>query len=114
MEMSKAAADVLAERRRQIEKEGWTPEHDDQHEDGDLAGAAAAYAYAGAIHERRYIKELHGPFTAQMILGGLWPASWDWQWWKPKSRRRDLVRAAALIIAEIERLDRAASREDGE
>jgi hypothetical protein len=36
-------------------------------------------------------------------------------WWKPKDRRRDLVRAAALIIAEIERLDRdAEAREDVE
>jgi len=33
-----------------------------------------------------------------------WP--WDPKWWKPKDRRRDLVRAAALIIAEIDRHDR--------
>lgn len=30
---------------------------------------------------------------------------------KPKDRRRNLVRAAALLIAEIERIDRS-SRED--
>jgi hypothetical protein len=36
----------------------------------------------------------------------LWP--WHDDWWKPKDRRRDLIRAAALIVAEIERLDRAA------
>ena len=35
-----------------------------------------------------------------------WPHTWDASWWKPKDRRRDLVRAGALIIAEIERLDR--------
>ena len=35
----------------------------------------------------------------------LWP--WAASWWKPKNRRRDLVRAAALIVAEIERIDRA-------
>jgi hypothetical protein len=37
-----------------------------------------------------------------------WP--WSLHWWKPKSPRRDLIRAAALIVAEIERLDRADSR----
>src|SRR5690606_333611 len=38
-----AARDVLAERRRQIEAEGWTPGHDDKHAEG-LACAAACYA----------------------------------------------------------------------
>jgi len=38
--MTKAALDVLAERRRQIEAEGWTPEHDDEHDAGALALAA--------------------------------------------------------------------------
>ena len=32
--------------------------------------------------------------------------TWDSEWWKPKDRRRDLIRAGALIVAEIERLDR--------
>ena len=34
---------IAEERHRQIEKEGWTPEHDDQHNAGDLVHAAAAY-----------------------------------------------------------------------
>jgi hypothetical protein len=34
------------------------------------------------------------------------PPKWDRDSWKPKDRRRNLVRAAALLIAEIERLDR--------
>lgn len=33
-----------------------------------------------------------------------WP--WDAKWWKPKNTRRDLVRAGALIVAELERMDR--------
>lgn len=37
-----------------------------------------------------------------------WPIGWAWKWWKPKDRRQNLVRAGALIAAEIERLDRAA------
>lgn len=87
--ISKAAADVLAERRRQIEVEGWTPENDDAFQAGDLAMAAACYA--------------------QGESWPLVPRSWPWagSWWKPTDRRRDLVKAGALILAEIERLDRA-------
>jgi hypothetical protein len=38
------------------------------------------------------------------------PKMWPWarQWWKPTGARRDLVKAAALLLAEIERIDRAA------
>lgn len=98
---NRALRDVAAERRRQIEEEGWTPEHDDQHINGDMACAAAAYAFHAGTRERFYAED---PL-------GFWP--WDPSWWKPKDPRRDLVRAAALIIAEIERLDRAANQEDG-
>jgi len=81
-----AALDVLEERARQVSVEGWDPDHDDEvHDDGELARAAACYALGEA--------------------GDLWP--WDIRWWKPKDRRRDLVRAGALIVAEIECLDRA-------
>lgn len=92
-ELTQAARDVLAERQRQIDVEGWTPEHDDtEHLPDELALAAASYVCAD---------EGDAP-------PAIWP--WDWKWWKPKSRRRNLVKAAALILAEIERLDRAASR----
>lgn len=96
-----AIRDVLAERRRQVGVEGWTPEHDDLHGEGELAGAAACYAlYRSHVAP----DELMGEGIIEMS----WP--WDVAWWKPKDRRRDLVRAAALIIAEIERLDRAPIR----
>ncbi|EAT1308199.1 hypothetical protein EX399_10480 [Salmonella enterica] len=87
-----AANDVLAERQRQIHTEGWKPEHDDEHVEGQLADAAACYALF-ATDQRRPV-----------------PAHWPWSddWWKQRGQRRDLVRAGALIIAEIERLDRAA------
>lgn len=97
--LSDAAVDVLSERWRQISGEGWTPEHDDEHDQGEMALAAASY-----IQSAFYLPP---DYTAQPS-----PDNWPWSrsWWKPKSRRRDLVRAAALIIAEIERLDRAAER----
>ncbi len=47
---TQAAADVLAERHRQVEAKGWTPEHDDEHDGGQLAAAASAYALAAADH----------------------------------------------------------------
>lgn len=91
---SPAARDVLAERQRQIQREGWTPEHDDEHCRGELAQAAACYAI-GSV----------GCTSGTTML---WP--WAMNDWKPKGERRDLIRAAALIIAEIERLDRAAMK----
>lgn len=94
---STALADVTAERRRQIEEEGWTGEHDDRHTDGSLALVGAAYALNASVDSYSPTRD-----------PAYWPLSWDKKWWKPKDRRRDLVRAAALIIAEIERLDRAA------
>lgn len=41
---------IAAERRRQVDAEGWTPEHDDEHEICELAMAAVAYSVA-AIDE---------------------------------------------------------------
>ncbi|MHC7218265.1 hypothetical protein ACYAX6_09680 [Klebsiella pneumoniae] len=89
-----AAADVLAERKRQVSAEGWTPGHDDEYEHGELADAAGCYALSSELFD----------------CAGEPPRPWPWpdEWWKPTNRRRDLVKAGALILAEIERLDRAA------
>ncbi|HGE2094687.1 TPA: hypothetical protein ACQQSY_006474 [Pseudomonas aeruginosa] len=90
-EVPQAWLDVQAERRRQIEAKGWTPEHDDLYCSAELPRAAAAYILNGANDEA--------------------PAIWSFsaKWWKPRDARANYVRAAALILAEIERLDRAAS-----
>ncbi len=87
-----AAADVLAERQRQVTAEGWTAEGDDSYQNSELADAAACYA----IHAHNQ--------------GFSTPAHWPWSttWWKQTNPRRDLVKAGALILAEIERIDRAA------
>lgn len=92
MELTKAATDVLAERRRQVEVEGWTPENDNDHKAAEMACAAACYAANAA-----------GIVWAYSV-----PSFWPWaqKWWKPTTPRRDLVKAGALILAEIERLDR--------
>ncbi len=97
--MSKALDDVAAERSRQVEAEGWTPEHDDTHDKGEMA--LAAHAYVGHAYGVARFDNCGLPET--------WP-DWGLQSFKPKDARRDLVRAAALIVAEIERLDRVANR----
>lgn len=88
--------EIAAERRRQIDVEGWSPEHDDEHKNGSLACAAGCYAIHAGLPEAARVPKGYAPMD--------WP--WDATWWKPKDRRRDLIRAAALIVAEVERLDR--------
>jgi hypothetical protein len=108
--VSAATYDVLAERRRQIEIEHWTPDHDSEHTDYSLAKAAAAYAFAATIDQaERDVMEEFGPGGMTAEVRCVWPNSWAIGWFKPKSRRADLVKAAALILAEIERIDRAAT-----
>lgn len=98
-----AWSDVVAERQRQVSAEGWTAEHDDAHISGELAGAAACYARH--VNGRQWVYP-GDPERYELEEAPLdWP--WDDAWWKPKSPRSDLVRAGALILAEIERLDRA-------
>ncbi len=100
---SQAALDVTAERRRQIEAEGWGNVHDDGHTNFELSKAAVAYAQRAAmVHDVRILEE------ERNHVPSIWP--WTRAWWKPKDRRSDLVRAAALLIAEIERLDRAEAK----
>ncbi|MGZ2915287.1 hypothetical protein [Pseudomonas aeruginosa] len=96
-QVPQAWLDVQAERRRQVEAEGWTPEHDDAHSHGEMARAAACYALAGS--------SAPNDGTAALLVSLACP--WDEQWWKPTTTRRDLVKACALGLAEIERLDRA-------
>ncbi|SFP62437.1 hypothetical protein [Sphingomonas rubra] len=97
---STAIGDVAAERARQIGVEGWSLEHDDEHRrDLALPRAAACYALANPQSGDS------GPFwiTHLRTPKQVWPYRWEW---KPKDRRANLVRAAALLIAEIERVDR--------
>lgn len=98
--LSNAVQSVIAERQRHQSVEGWTPEHDDEHCNGELAMAAVCY-----INETG---------TVNRNGGKPWGWPWDASWWKPNARRRNLVKAVALILAEIERIDRAAGIGKGE
>lgn len=89
--MSKGAERIARERLRQIEEEGWTPEHDvAEHPAGDLASAALCYLLfdEGEPEDSRKIQN-RWPFAPY--------------WFKPKDRIRNLERAGALIAAEIDR-----------
>lgn len=118
MGMRAAATDIVVERLGQIEREGWTPAHDDQHTNGELAIAGALYASPLALIEMvdtaigpmprdpwpffDFVRE--GQTEAGVPLFKQVP-SFDNR--AKHSRRRRLVIGAALILAEIERLDRA-------
>lgn len=108
LNMVKVIEDIAAERTRQIEKEGWTPEHDDQHDAGELSGAAAAYSLYSA-------NELHPNSQGDVFGADVLPPGWCWDpaWFKPTTPRRNLIKAAALIVAEIERIDRMEMEEEG-
>lgn len=97
LQLTKAATDVLAERTRQISHEGWTPEHDDEHTCGELVQAAADLCLYGTNFR------VVDPDGHQMIGWGLTERHRD-------DRRRQLVIADALILAEIERFDRDAAK----
>lgn len=123
--ITQAAQDVLAERQRQVEAEGWTPEHDDHHREGELSEAAACYAHTASLSAyfaiQQQLPEEERSFNMDEVPAPhLWPAPnrrdetmdlmWPWgkEAWKPGERRQMLVKAGALILAEIERLDRKA------
>lgn len=100
---SPALADVVEERHRQKTKEGFTEAHDDEHnKNGELARVAVLFAMDRELIVYNRVDDRLAPID--------WPLSWSRKWWKPTTRRRDLVKAAALLLAEIERIDRASGR----
>lgn len=86
--------DVLLERSRQVLGEGWDEAHDDAHTESELSIAAACYALLSAG-------------WSQVALWEIWPKKWGVDWLKDCDPRRAKVKAAALLIADIERLDRS-------
>jgi hypothetical protein len=88
--VSPGAEMIVAERQRQIDVEGWTAEHDAAHDGNDLACAALCY-----------LVEAYVP-----VGSGVLPEPWPWAAtdWKPaEDPVRNLVKAGALISAEIDR-----------
>lgn len=90
--LPESACDVLKERHRQITVKGYSPEQDDTYIEGELAAAAISYIE---------------PMEAE----NYWPADWLDDSFKPSDYRRNLVKACALLLAEIERFDRQEARQ---
>lgn len=89
---------IAAERQRQIEVEGWTPEHDSNHVIGEMIGASITYA----AHALRLVSD-EEICTDDGVT--FWP--WEASWFKPSADPvRNLVKAGALIAAEIDRIQR--------
>jgi hypothetical protein len=107
---TQGAQRITAERQRQVAKEGWTPEHDDGHDAGELAIAGMCYAaYAGNL--------LHPNTQGDGDWRDTPPEWWMWgaEWWKPSDDpARNLEKAGALMAAEIDRLERAKQRNEND
>ena len=113
-----SGAELIAfERKRQVEAEGWTPEHDDEHCNGEMALAAACYATPIPIQAEMAVETPCGCRSVDECYhnwlgpsGREWKDPWPWdeKWDKrgKHERLRQLVIAGALIAAEIDRLQR--------
>lgn len=109
----KSGIDLIAEERhRQLAKLGWSAGHDDEHDERELARAGLAYVENYVARWWVYTNALcmsgvdNGPLTYKNEpVPESWP--WDDKDWKPEDPMRDLVKAGALIAAEIDRLQRA-------
>ena len=95
--LSQAMELIAAERRRQVEVEGFNAAHDDAHGRAELLRAAETYARFGTPDA----EPLHP--TDGVPMG--WP--WAATLWKPRGRLENLVRAGALAQAEVARLRRS-------
>jgi len=88
---------IANERQRQIDKEGFTDKHDKQHDGRELVMAAVAYA----------VWYLNGNGDGFPTWRTYFPFLWSFEWWKPSEDPiRNLVKAGALIAAEIDRLQK--------
>ena len=85
---------IAAERKRQIEEEGWSAEHDDRLAKGQLAKAAMCYCMEPGddVDNDNKVPPEEWPLKRKL--------------WKPTpgNRIRELVKAGALAAAEIDRL----------
>ncbi len=94
------------ERLRQMIEEGFDSGHDNQHHNGELLKAAISYGLAAIMQDRQSYPDSVRD-TLNKTAEQLWP--WDLSWWKPtpRDRVRQLVKAGALIAAEIDRIQSA-------
>lgn len=121
-----SGAELIAkERQRQIDKEGYTPEHDSHHIEGELAYAAICYANP----RKKFIRKREGgaldapvvtldsgpdgPGEYYVLPETYWP--FDIKDWKPVlgSRLREIAKAGAMLAAEGDRIRRMLLKQFG-
>lgn len=94
---------ISAERNRQIKEEGWTAEHDKKHIPGVLALAGAIYALDVAGRADKVPENIREDIIN--ICQVYWPfGKKGWKPTAPGDPVRQLVKAGALIAAEIDRI----------
>jgi hypothetical protein len=92
-------AAIIRERLDQIERHGFDHHHDDLHDGCELARGAVAYVTAGMIDEL----EDDATYALDQAL-----AVWPWgDLFKPGDYRDCLIKAAAMLWAEADRVTRA-------
>jgi hypothetical protein len=104
---------IMLERRRQKREEGYGHEHDDAHVEGEMADAGATYAEIAAFQTRGMDETPEAIIARWKSEPGkmfpMWP--WSEESFKPSADPiKNLVRAGALIAAEIDRLQRAETK----
>jgi hypothetical protein len=93
---------IVEEIQRQIDVEGHTLHQDVEYKKDELAIAAASYAMPETY--RDYPRRIDSSVELKNTVPRMFP--WSTQHWKPtpEDRIKELVKAGALIVAEIERL----------
>jgi hypothetical protein len=112
---------IAAERQRQMDEEGWSPEHDATHGPGVLTRAAQVYLMEADFHARhpewanRDQESLRRDALRPDDHGFESPWPWSAEDFKPSCDPvRDLEKAGALIAAEIDRLLAAQLPDEGD
>lgn len=120
MDGEDGARRIVLERRRQIQQEGWSLEHDDTLIDDQLAWAAVCYAAPERVYT---LSQGVTPKDPVISFMDPWPHGLDPAFDKRpsykrkpsvKKRIRSLEKAGALIAAEIDRLQRLKDQEEAD
>lgn len=111
--VTKSGIELIAdERQRQIEVEGYSVQHDSQHDFRELTSAARTYIDAAILTTKSEEignsneasiswHKYNEPFEWKYLKLG-WP--WEEESFKPTTSLKDLIKAGALIAAAIDRL----------
>jgi len=90
---------IAKERKRQIDVEGFSAEHDDELINDELSNAAACYALSPEYLAMNVD-------DGGSLLHTVFPFNMEWYKQTMGDRKRDLVKAGALVAAELDRLNR--------